>query len=512
MSISNLGIILLSSVLIFTLAPVGAAQSTTQDQVTMQKSATPKAPASKDAGTATTSKDRVREIQTALKDAGFDPGPIDGIIGPRTTKAIRTFQFHTGTLATGKLNDETLTTLGIGATPPAELARVEPLEAPVPAELAPAEKPAAALPTEDSEEAFIRDNLSLSSESHLSSIEDIRQVQHSLKALEYNPGEINGMMSSETQQAVREFQLLNGLPVTGAVDQQTKKALDAAMQGGGAHSSDLTQRQKPGEPAPLVAEAHPQTRDKTTKTRADTRHVEGETYHRDTRAEASTQATTKMDTKTSGKVDKDASERVTKAVEVLNELAGTPDKRIPNELLERAEAIAVIPNMIKGAFGLGGRYGKGVVTQRVSGRWSPPAFIEIGGGSFGAQIGVSSTDLVLIFTDAKALDLLAGGKDLKLGVDASVAAGPVGRSAEAGVNANLKTGVYAYSRAKGLFAGVALDGAVLDMDNSVNEKVYGQGVDAKSILAGNTSANTTVRPFMDAVERVVPKKKISQRD
>lgn len=197
----------------------------------------------------------------------------------------------------------------------------------------------------------------------------------------------------------------------------------------------------------------------------------------------------------------------------MHDLTGTADKRIPNELLERAEAIAVIPNMIKGAFGIGGRYGKGVVSQHLSsGRWSSPAFIEVGGGSFGAQIGVSSTDLVLIFTDSKALDLLSGGNDLKLGVDASVAAGPIGRSAEAGVNANLKTGIYAYSRSKGLFAGVSLDGAVLDMDNSVNHAVYGQTTDAKQILNGSVPASSTVRPFVDALEKVVPKKKISQKD
>ena len=122
------------------------------------------------------------------------------------------------------------------------------------------------------------------------------------------------------------------------------------------------------------------------------------------------------------KEDKDAAERIRKAADVLKELAGTPDKKVPNELLERAEAIAVIPNMIKGAFGIGGRWGKGVVSQRLeNGRWSPPAFIEVGGGSFGAQIGVTSTDLVLVFTDKKALDLLEEGKDLKLGVDAGVA-------------------------------------------------------------------------------------------
>jgi lipid-binding SYLF domain-containing protein len=186
------------------------------------------------------------------------------------------------------------------------------------------------------------------------------------------------------------------------------------------------------------------------------------------------------------------------------------DKRIPAELLERAEAIVVIPNMVKGAFGIGGRYGKGVVAKRLErGRWSAPAFVQIGGGSFGAQIGVSSTDLVLVFTDAKALDLLAGGKDLKLGVDASVVAGPIGRSAEAGVNANLETAIYAYSRAKGLFAGVALDGAVLDINDRMNRKVYGASVTARQILNGSVSANSTVRPFMDTMEKVMPKKRIS---
>src|SRR5207237_10229762 len=149
------------------------------------------------------------------------------------------------------------------------------------------------------------------------------------------------------------------------------------------------------------------------------------------------------------KADKDAQERLEKAASVLQDLTQAEDKRIPDALLERAEAIAVIPNMIKGAFGIGGRYGKGVVSKRLSeGRWSSPAFIQIGGGSFGLQIGATSTDLVLVFTDAKALDLLEKGKDLKLGLDAGVVAGPIGREAEAGVNANLESAIYAYSRAK----------------------------------------------------------------
>jgi lipid-binding SYLF domain-containing protein len=168
--------------------------------------------------------------------------------------------------------------------------------------------------------------------------------------------------------------------------------------------------------------------------------------------------------------------------------------------------------MIKGAFGFGGRFGKGLVSQRdENGRWSAPAFIDIGGGSFGAQIGISSTDLVLVFTDRKALGLLEGGKDLKMGVDAGVVAGPIGRSAEAGVNANLASAIYAYSRSRGLFAGIALDGTILSIDKDANEKVYDASADAKQILDGKTSVNSTVKPFMDALEKVVPKKRLSQK-
>jgi peptidoglycan hydrolase-like protein with peptidoglycan-binding domain len=231
MSVKNVGIMLLSTALILTAAPIVSAQSHKTTEYG-------------DAHKATTSPEEVRDIQTALKDAGFDPGPVDGVIGPRTTKAIRTFQFHTGTLATGRLNDETLTTLGIRMSVPTELARTE-------------ESESAELPAENTEEEFIRDNLSISAESNVSEIGDVKLVQQALRDLEYNPGEINGMMSSDTQQAIREFQLLNGLPVTGTVNDQTKLALDAAMHGN-AYGFGLTQREKPGEPAPYTREAHPQ--------------------------------------------------------------------------------------------------------------------------------------------------------------------------------------------------------------------------------------------------------------
>ena len=140
-----------------------------------------------------------------------------------------------------------------------------------------------------------------------------------------------------------------------------------------------------------------------------------------------------------------------------------------------------------------------------------PELIGEIGGSFGAQIGVTSTDLVLVFTDRKPMNTLEGGKDLKLGVDAGVVAGPIGREAEAGVNAKLQSSIYAYSRSKGLFAGIALDGAILSIDKDANEKVYGASVDAKQILNGTTAMNITVRSFMDALDKVVPKKRLSQR-
>jgi lipid-binding SYLF domain-containing protein len=219
---------------------------------------------------------------------------------------------------------------------------------------------------------------------------------------------------------------------------------------------------------------------------------------------------TKHDTTASKEDDKEGSHRIAKASDALVDLTTAGDKKIPRELLERAEAVVVIPHVVKGAFGIGGRYGKGVVSQRLEGgRWSAPAFVQIGGGSFGAQIGVSATDLVLVFTDRKALGLLEKGKDLKLGVDAGIVAGPIGRSAEAGVNANLESAIYAYSRSKGLFAGVALDGAVLDIDDSMNKKVYGSSANVTSILNGQTAANATVRPFVNALEKNMPKARVS---
>lgn len=198
-------------------------------------------------------------------------------------------------------------------------------------------------------------------------------------------------------------------------------------------------------------------------------------------------------------------ERAQNAADVLTEIMGVPEKGIPNELMERAHAIAVIPHVVKGAFGVGGRYGKGLVSRRLdNGRWSAPSYIDIGGGSFGFQIGAEATDLVLVFTNEDGLKSLLKGK-VKLGADASVAAGPVGRAGELSTDVRFKSEIYSYSRSKGLFAGVALDGAVITIDDSANKKVYSKAVTGDDILLnGKVAANSTVMPFVDALNKYSP--------
>ena len=201
---------------------------------------------------------------------------------------------------------------------------------------------------------------------------------------------------------------------------------------------------------------------------------------------------------------KEETERARKAAKVLSDIMKAPDKGIPGDLLKQAHAIAVIPHVVKGAFGVGGRFGKGLVSRKTAaGGWGTPAFIDIGGGSVGFQIGVTATDLILVFVDETTLKGLLGDR-LKLGADASVAAGPVGRSAEAGVSGSLKAGIYSYSRSKGLFAGVALDGAVLSIDDEANAAVYGSGVTGAQVLEGKVKATRAVKPLVDALTRYAP--------
>src|SRR5262252_3029540 len=198
-------------------------------------------------------------------------------------------------------------------------------------------------------------------------------------------------------------------------------------------------------------------------------------------------------------------ERATDAANVLTQIMNIPENAIPDELMGRAYGIAVIPHVVKGAFGLGGQWGKGLMSQRrEDGSWSPPAYVEIGGGSFGLQIGVQASDIVLVFTDESGLKGLLKGK-VKLGADASATAGPVGRKAEVGTDVLLRSGIFAYSRSKGLFAGISLDGSVISIDDDANRKVYGKDVTGEQILLGKeVSLSQTVAPFLETLAMVSP--------
>ena len=161
--------------------------------------------------------------------------------------------------------------------------------------------------------------------------------------------------------------------------------------------------------------------------------------------------------------------RATNAVRVLNDIMGkAPDKAIPQDLLRNAKAIAVIPDMIKAGFVIGGRRGEGLISVKTrDGTWSNPSFITMTGGSVGFQAGVSSTDVVLVFRTQRGVDSIVRGK-FTLGADAAAAAGPVGRNASASTDGQLKAEIYSYSRSRGLFAGVSLDGSALRIDYDAN--------------------------------------------
>ena len=211
-------------------------------------------------------------------------------------------------------------------------------------------------------------------------------------------------------------------------------------------------------------------------------------------------------TATSTSKQTDEAARAESAANVLREIMEAPDQGIPEALMKKAYGIAVIPHVVKGAFGIGGRYGKGLVAQRnADGGWGTPLFIEIGGGSFGLQLGVEATDVVMVFTNRDGIRPLLKGK-LKIGADASATAGPVGRKAEAGTDILLKSAIYSYSRSKGLFAGIALDGAVIQLDDNANKSVYGKKTVAADVSKGKVrgAAIAVVQPFLRALQKYAP--------
>jgi lipid-binding SYLF domain-containing protein len=187
--------------------------------------------------------------------------------------------------------------------------------------------------------------------------------------------------------------------------------------------------------------------------------------------------------------------RTQKAAQVFQEIMNTPDQGIPSDLLESAKCIAIIPGDKKFAFVFGGSYGRGLATCRTEHGWSAPLFVAIDGGSVGYQIGGSSTDLVMLFMNDHALHSLLSDK-FKLGADASVAAGPVGRNAAAGTDLKLNAEILSYSRSKGVFAGVSLNGAVMQADKSGDKAMYGDDVNRHEILDGKVAVPASAQALV----------------
>jgi SH3 domain-containing YSC84-like protein 1 len=198
--------------------------------------------------------------------------------------------------------------------------------------------------------------------------------------------------------------------------------------------------------------------------------------------------------------------RTHKAAQVFREIMNAPDQGIPNDLLDSAKCIAIIPGDVKFAFIFGGSYGRGLATCRTGHGWSAPMFVAIDGGSVGYQIGGSSTDLVMLFMNNHALQSLMSDK-FKIGADASVAAGPVGRNAAAGTDLKLTAEILSYSRTKGVFAGVSLDGAVMQADKSGDKAMYGDNVDRHEILSGKVPVPDSARSLLQELHPYVQEAK-----
>jgi SH3 domain-containing YSC84-like protein 1 len=195
-----------------------------------------------------------------------------------------------------------------------------------------------------------------------------------------------------------------------------------------------------------------------------------------------------------------AEDRVKAAATVLDEIESAPDNGIPEEVLGSAECVAVVPTMLNGGFIVGARYGRGVASCRTAKGWSAPAFFSIKGGSFGLQIGGQAVDLVMLIMNNDGMQHLLSSQ-FKLGADASVAAGPVGRHAAADTDWKLKAQVLSYSRARGAFAGLALNGAVVGQDKDSTREFYGRMVPFNTSLTGTIEAPQTAYPFLNILAK-----------
>jgi lipid-binding SYLF domain-containing protein len=200
------------------------------------------------------------------------------------------------------------------------------------------------------------------------------------------------------------------------------------------------------------------------------------------------------------RVSSQQTDRIRESAAVLGEIRGEPDKDIPQDLWEKAACVIVIPSLKKAAFGFGGEYGKGMMSCRHDSTWSAPVFMQLEKGSWGFQIGGESIDLVLLVMNPRGMEKLLQDK-VSLGADAAVAAGPLGRTAQAATDAQLNAEIVAYSRAQGLFAGIDVSGGVLKADADANRDLYGQSISAREVLSNGTKPPVATKAFMTALRR-----------
>ena len=196
--------------------------------------------------------------------------------------------------------------------------------------------------------------------------------------------------------------------------------------------------------------------------------------------------------------------RLTNAAETFEEIMRVPDRAIPESLLDKAECVIIVPGMIKAALGVGGEYGRGFASCRTGeGAWGPPVALRLAGGSFGMQLGAQATDVVMLVMNKRGLERLLTDK-FTIGVDAAAAAGPVGRTAAAETDALMNAEILSWSRSRGVFAGVSLNGAVVQVDQTTNEQLYGKPVSSRDILQGTLPAPGSARVLTQGLEKYAP--------
>src|ERR1700694_5819521 len=210
-----------------------------------------------------------------------------------------------------------------------------------------------------------------------------------------------------------------------------------------------------------------------------------------------------------GTARQDSVERLQSSVDVLHAVMAAPDKGIPEEVLSSAKCILVVPNLIKGGFIFCGKHGRGVASCRTSDGWSAPAFVSIGGGSWGLQIGVEGVDLVILVMNDQGFQHLLSSK-FELTGEGSVAAGPVGRHASAGTDWKMNTEMLTYSRTKGVFAGLTLEGAVVEQDNDSTRAIYGKHMMFRNILSGKVTTPKSAAAFLKAVSDAGQQERIAE--